>query len=71
VGNKADHARREARFDVTFQSSAKLFETVGGESPRFFPGAAGGKKRRKRGAPGKQGATVDLVSVIPGRAFSA
>ena len=55
-------ARSPVRRD--FQSSAKLLQTVGGESPRFFPGAACDEKRRKCGAPGKQRATVDLLSVI-------
>jgi hypothetical protein len=63
-GQRGRPRPREARSDVTFQSSAKPFETVGGESPSFFPGAAGDEKRRKCGAPGKQGATVDFLSVI-------
>ena len=47
AGDGATHARRKARFKVAFQSSAKLSKTRGGESPRFFPGAACDEKRRK------------------------
>jgi hypothetical protein len=47
AGDEANHARRKARFNVAFQSSAKLSKTRGGESPRFFPGAACDEKRRK------------------------
>lgn len=39
VGNEADHARREARFNVAFQSSAKLSKTRGCESSVFSAGA--------------------------------
>jgi hypothetical protein len=64
AGGEANHARRKARFNVAFQSSAKLSKTRGGESPRFFPGAACDEKRRKCGALGKQSATVDFLSAI-------
>ena len=51
AGDEANHARRKARFNVAFQSSAKLSKTRGGESPRFFPGAACDEKRRKMRRP--------------------
>lgn len=62
----------EQHFDV----AARMIDAVCGDyeravsgrsharSPRFFPGAAGGETRDKRGAPGKYGATVDELSVI-------
>lgn len=71
AGDEANHARRKARFNVAFQSSAKLSKTRGGESPRFFPGAACDEKRRKCGALGQQSATVDFLSAILPGASSA
>jgi hypothetical protein len=53
VGNEADDARREPRFNVPFQSGAKLSEPVSGEPPTLFPGAASYEKHPKCGSPGK------------------
>jgi hypothetical protein len=49
VGNEADHGRREGRFNVAFQLSAKLSVSRSGASLRFVPAAVADERRRKGG----------------------